>query len=397
MSRATREDLEFLRDAQAARVADSHWAAGSSLILLVVFLVVAWYWASHARLDEITRGDGLVVPSSREQVIQSLEGGILVELPVREGDIVERDQVLVRIDDTRSGASLREGEAKRQSLRAELARLQAEATGGEPQFAADLPAEIVARERQAYSSRLTALRAAEQSLQHNLALAEQELAMTEPMVARGAVSEVEVLRLRRGIIELKGQIEDRRNSFRAEARGNQATREAELAGVEAILAARADEVKRSALRAPVRGVVKNIKITTVGGVIGPGQDIMELVPIEDQLLVEARIRPGDVAFLRPGQKATVKITAYDYTVYGSLHGHLEHISADTILDENPPHERYYRVYVRTDTTELEGKRGRLPIIPGMVASVELMTGEKTVLEYIMKPLLKMRDAALHER
>lgn len=221
--------------------------------------------------------------------------------------------------------------------------------------------------------------------------------MTEPMVARGAVSEVEVLRLRRGIIELKGQIEDRRNSFRAEARGNQATREAELAGVEAILSARADEVKRSALRAPVRGVVKNIKITTVGGVIGPGQDIMELVPIEDQLLVEARIRPGDVAFLRPGQKATVKITAYDYTVYGSLHGQLEHISADTIIDENPPHERYYRVYVRTDTTELEGKRGRLPIIPGMVASVELMTGDKTVLEYIMKPLLKMRDAALHER
>lgn len=230
MSRASREDLEFLRDAQAARVADSHWAAGSSLILLVVFLVVAWYWASHARLDEITRGDGLVVPSSREQVIQSLEGGILVELPVREGDIVERDQVLVRIDDTRSGASLREGEAKRQSLRAELARLQAEATGGEPEFASDLPADIVARERKAYASRLTALRAAESSLLNNLKLAEQELAMTEPMVARGAVSEVEVLRLRRGIIELKGQIEDRRNSFRAEARGNQATREAELAG-----------------------------------------------------------------------------------------------------------------------------------------------------------------------
>ena len=147
----------------------------------------------------------------------------------------------------------------------------------------------------------------------------------------------------------------------------------------------------------MRGTVKNIKVTTVGGVIGPGQDIMEIIPIEERLLIEAKIRPADVAFLHAGQAATVKLTAYDYTIYGSLHGHLEHISADTIIDENPPHERFYRVYVRTDAATLAGKKGPLPVISGMVATVEVLTGHKTVLEYLLKPVLKTRDNALHER
>ncbi len=179
-------------------------------------------------------------------------------------------------------------------------------------------------------SRQTAVEDSAASLKRNLELAEKELAMTQPMVARGAVSEVEVLRLQRQIIELKGQIQDRRNSFKAEARGKQAEKEAELGGVTELLTARKDEVQRSLVRSPMRGTVKNIKVTTVGGVIGPGQDIMEIIPIEDRLFIEAKIRPADVAFLHAGQKATVKLTAYDYTIYGSLHGHLEHISADTI-------------------------------------------------------------------
>ena len=396
-TRVPKADLPFLRAARAAEIAESHPFAGSSLLLMIVFLIVAVMWATSAELDEVTRGDGAVVPSSREQVIQSLEGGILAELSVREGDVVEKGQVLLRIDDTRSGASLREGQVKSQSLRAEIARLQAEAGGTRPQFPADIASVIIDRERKTYVSRLTAVEESATSLKRNLELAEKELAMTEPMVARGAVSEVEVLRLQRQIIELKGQIQDRRNSFKAEARGKQAEKEAELGGVTELLTARTDEVQRSLVRSPMRGTVKNIKVTTLGGVIGPGQDIMEIIPIEDRLLIEAKIRPADVAFLHAGQEATVKLTAYDYTIYGSLRGHLEHISADTIIDENPPHERFYRVYVRTDAATLAGKTGPLPVISGMVATVEVLTGHKTVLEYLLKPVLKTRDNALHER
>ncbi|MCC6707430.1 MAG: HlyD family type I secretion periplasmic adaptor subunit [Gammaproteobacteria bacterium] len=395
--RVAKADVPFLRAARAAQVADSHPFAGSSLLLLVFFLLAALLWADHAALDEVTRGQGAVVPSSREQVIQSLEGGILAELAVREGDVVEKGQILLRIDDTRSGASLREGEVKSHSLRAEIARLQAEAAGTTPRFPSDIEPAIIERERKNFVSRQTAVEDSAASLKRNLELAEKELAMTQPMVARGAVSEVEVLRLQRQIIELKGQIQDRRNSFKAEARGKQAEKEAELGGVTELLTARKDEVQRSLVRSPMRGTVKNIKVTTVGGVIGPGQDIMEIVPVEDRLLIEAKIRPADVAFLHAGQKATVKLTAYDYTIYGSLHGHLEHISADTLADENPPHERFYRVYVRTDTAVLNGKKGPLPVIPGMVATVEVLTGHKTVLEYLLKPVLKTRDNALHER
>ena len=395
--RVNKADVPFLRAARAAQIADSHPFAGSSLLLLVLFLLVGFLWADNASLDEVTRGEGAVVPSSREQVIQSLEGGILAELTVREGDIVEKGQVLLRIDDTRSGASLREGELKSQSLRAEIARLQAEAAGTSPQFPKDIEASVIERERKNYVSRLTAVEESAASLKRNLELAEKELGMTQPMVARGAVSEVEVLRLQRQIIELKGQIQDRRNSFKAEARGKQAEKEAELSGIAEVLTAKKDEVSRSLVRSPMRGTVKNIKVTTLGGVIGPGQDIMEIIPIEERLLIEAKIRPADVAFLHAGQKATVKLTAYDYTIYGSLHGHLEHISADTLTDENPPHERFYRVYVRTDSAALNGKKGPLPVIPGMVATVEVLTGHKTVLEYLLKPVLKTRDNALHER
>lgn len=395
--RAARGDARFLRDARAAQIAESHPFAGLSLVLLLAVLLTGWRWADSAVLDEVTRGEGKVIPSSREQVIQSLEGGILAELLVREGDVVEHGQVLLRIDDTRSGASLREGEIRTHVLEAEIARLRAEANGAAPVFPDDARPDIVERERKLFQSRRNALNESIASLVRNLRLAEEELSMTEPMVARGAVSEVEVLRLKRDIIELRGRIQDRRNSFRTEARERLAEKEAELAAAEEIVTARADQVTRSTVRAPMRGTVKNIRVRTVGGVIGPGQDIMEIVPLEDRLLVEARIRPADVAFLRPGQPATVKITAYDYSIYGGLEGELVQIGADTISDEQNPQETYYRAYVRTESAHLEGKDGPLPIIPGMIASVEVLTGHKTVLEYLLKPVLKVRDTALRER
>ncbi len=393
----TRRDRRFLRDVRAARVNDSNPLAGFSLLLLVIVLAAGWRWADMAVLDEVTRGEGTVVPSSREQVIQSLEGGILVDLAVREGDTVEKGEVLLRIDDTRSGASLREGQSRAAVLRAEIARLRAEAAAGQPAWPADLDPGLVARERALFESRRRALEESVASVARSLRLAEEELGMTEPMVERGAVSAVEVIRLKREVIDLKGKIRDQRNTFRTDARATLAEKEAELAGITEVLTAREDQVERSVIRAPMRGTVKNIRVTTLGGVIGPGEDIMEIVPLEDRLLVEARIRPSDVAFLRPGQPATVKLSAYDYSIYGSLEGRLEQISADTISDETNPDERYYRIYVRTKTAHLDGKDGPLPIIPGMVATVEVLTGHKTVLEYLLKPVLKVRDSALRER
>ncbi len=395
--RRARKDARYLPDARSALLLDANPLAGLSLLLMLVVLVSGLLWADSAVLDIVTRGTGKVIPSSREQVIQSLEGGILAELYVREGDVVETGDRLLRIDDTRSAASYQEGEAKRQALRAAIARLQAEAAGKAPAFPADLPAELVASERKLYQSRRKALEEGLAGLNRSLALARQELELTEPLVEQGVASRVELLRLRREVNDLRVQIRDRRNAFRAEARKELSAREAELARVEALNRARADQVRRTVIRSPVRGTVKNIRVTTLGGVIQPGQEIMQIVPLEDRLLIEARIRPPDIAFIHPGQKATVKITAYDFSIYGGLEGVVKHISADTIQDERNPKESYYRVLIRTDKAHLEGREGPLPIIPGMTATVEILTGHKSVLEYLLKPVIKTFDNALHER
>ena len=392
-----RKDAAFLADARAATMIDHQPLAGMSLLLLVLAVGAFFLWASRATLDEVTVGSGKVIPSSREQVIQSLEGGILADMLVHEGDTVEKGQVLLRIDDTRFDASYREGSLRAQDLRATIARLKAEAGKGEPVFPKDLPASLVEAERKLFNSRRHALWQSTGALQRSLDLASQELHMTEPLVSKGAVSEVEVLRLKRQVNDMRGKIQERVNTFRAEARGELAKKEAELASIREKNRARKDQVKRTVVRSPVRGTVKNIRMTTVGGVIQPGMNIMEIVPLEDQLLIEARIRPGDVAFLHPGLPATVKITAYDYNIYGGLEGRLEQISADTISDERNPKETYYRIIVRTNNAHLQGTEGPLPIIPGMVATVEILTGHKTVLDYILKPILKARSNALRER
>ena len=371
--------------------------ASFSLLLLVVTLGAFYFWADTSIIDEVTSGQGKVVPSSHEQVIQNLEGGILSEMLVREGDIVQKDQILLRIDNTKSGASLREGQGKADALRAEIARLQAEASEGEPEFPAALDESYRAREQKLFLTRKKSLEEGVSSLQHTMHLAESELGMTEPLVARGAVSEVEVLRLKREISDMKGRIQERINTFRTEAQAMMSEKEAELASIHEVVTERKDSYVRSEIRSPMSGTVKNIKVTTLGGVIGPGQDIMEIVPLEDKLLVEAKIKPADVAFLRPEQQAIVKISAYDFSIYGGLKGHLERISADTILDETDRKESYYRVYVLTDSAHLDGKDGPLPILPGMVATVDVLTGRKSVLDYLLKPILKVKNSALRER
>jgi adhesin transport system membrane fusion protein len=282
-------------------------------------------------------------------------------------------------------------------LQAKVARLRAEAEGSKLVFGADISAQLRAIERNLYQSRQDALQQAVAAIARSQQFARDELEMTAPLVEQGIVSEVEVLRLRRQVNELSAKVQDRRNGFRAEARAQLAEAQAELAQLAQSNAARADQVRRTVVRALVRGTVKNIRTTSIGGVIAPGQAIMEIVPLEDRLLIEARVSPKDVAFLHPGLPATVKISAYDFSIYGGLRGKVEHISADTIADEHRNGESFYRIRVSTENAHIDGPNGPLPIIPGMIASVEVLTGHKSVLDYLLKPVLKTRAVALRER
>ena len=392
-------DLPFASDMQEALLTERPRGPGWTLVLLLALLAAGLAWAGLSRVEEITQGEGRVVPSSREQIIQSLEGGILQEMRVREGDVVAAGQPLLRIDPTKADSSLKEGVSKRLALQATAARLAAESRGTPLVFPADvaLDRSIVKNETQTFVARRRAVEESTGTLRRSRELLSREIAMIEPMVARGLVAEVELLRMRRQANDLELQIDERLNKYRTEAAGELTRVESELAQVTGVLTARQDLVDRTVIRAPLRGTVKNVRVTTIGGVIQPGQDIMEIVPLEDQLLVEARIPPSEVAFLSPGLAAKVKLTAYDYTSYGGLDGRVEFISADTLRDERKPgEENYYRVLVRTDKSVLVAGGKSLPIIPGMTATVEIRTGEKSVLDYLLKPVLRSREA-LRER
>jgi len=389
---------EFMSDVHAATMLDAKPWAGATLLLLILLMAAGYYWASNAVLDVVTVGSGRVIPSTREQIIQSLEGGILAEMLVKEGEVVDKDQVLLHIDDTRFDASYRETNSRISSLQAANARLRAEATGTALAFPPNSGADAVKLETDLYNSRRQQLDESVAALKRSYDLANSELQLTAPLVEKGVVSEVDLLRLERQVNELRANLQERQNKFRADARTEMAKNEAELTAITEGNTARADQVRRTIVRSPVRGTVKNIRVTTVGGIIQPGQDIMEIVPMEDQLLIEARIKPSDVAFLHPGLDAMVKITAYDFSIYGGLKATLEEISADTISDEKKPDESYYKIQVRTKESHLQDKDGKpLPIIPGMTATVEILTGHKTVLDYLLKPLLKAKESALRER
>nr|WP_228723108.1 HlyD family type I secretion periplasmic adaptor subunit [Limnobaculum xujianqingii] len=388
-----------MRDLQEALIEQKTPFSLIMLYLIGAILIIAIVWAKFARVEEITLGEGRIIPASREQIIQSLEGGILEELNVREGDIVEKGQVLLKIDPTRAGAVYREGVSKVIGLKGTITRLRAEAYGTPLVFPADVMAvpSVVKDETQAYGARKQTLDESVKTLQTSLKLAEDEINLSEPLMQKGLMSEVELLRMRRQANEFRLQIAERQNRFRSEANAELNKFESELAQSVENVAAREDVMNRTTIVAPVRGTVNNIKVTTVGGVIQQGGEIMAIIPLEDQLLVEAKIKPSDVAFLHPGLKATVKITAYDYAIYGGLSGTLEHISADTLKDEDKMRQgrgdtTYYRVLVRTDKAALTAKDKVFPIMPGMIATVEIRTGEKTILDYILKPVLKAREA-----
>ena len=390
-----------------ATVEDDERRASKTLVWATgITLLIGLAWASWFQLDEITRGQGKVIPSSREQVIQSLDTGILSEMLVREGNLVEKDQPLLQIDDARSGAVYREAQEKFMSLSAQAARLKAEAYGTPLNFPLELRQEpgLIQQETQAYNARKRALTESLRALDSSLDTVTRELNMIEPLVKQGVMSEVELLRLRRQQSDLMGQRAERQNRYLTDANNELVRVASELSQTKESASAREDAFRRTTIRSPMKGVIKNVQVTTVGGVIQAGQPILEIVPTEDEMLVEAYVKPADVAFLKVGQKAVVKLTAYDFNKYGGLEGVLEHLSPDTLRDErqkkpgNPVEleEGLYRILVRVKETE--GLRNGLKLTPspGMTATVEIRTGHKSVLEYLFRPLQSVTQA-LRER
>lgn len=400
-----KDDLQLVNDLNAALQKEKHHGQFWVIMLLFALLVVFVIWAYNSPLEEVTRGQGSIIPSSREQVIQSLDPGTIAEMRVQEGDIVEKDEVLLKLDDTRSSAILRESEAKVANLEAMLARLKAESYGTAIVFPAGISKDLQQRERAAYEARRRAMTDAVAGLGQSKAALDQEIRITAPMVKHGVVSEVELLRMQRESSDLAQQINQRKNDYAAKANEELVRVESELAQAKENMAMRADPVERSEVKAPMRGIVKDIKINTVGGVVTAGQEIMTIVPLDDKLLVEAYINPRDVAFIRPGLPAVVKISAYDYAIYGGLDGKVTLISPDTLSNQNRATDQlkldqnqvYYRMLVQTEGNTLRDKNGKeLPIIPGMVATVDVKTGEKTVFQYLIKPITRLKQA-LRER
>ena len=373
--------------------------ANGVLYATLAFFVAAFIWAQRSVIDEVTIGQGRVIPSSLVHVVQNLEGGILSDLRVQEGAVVRKGDVLARIDDTGFSATYRESRTRELALRAAAARLSAEVRGAAPEFPADVRRErpdLIASETQLHRSREQELRQSVQMVERSLELVSQELKMAAPLVDKGALSEVDVLRLRRQENELRGALEDRRNKFAAEAQAELTRVQVELSRLRDTNVAAKDRVTRTVLTAPVHGVVKKLHVTTLGAVVQPGRDILEIVPLEDSLLVEAQVRPSDIAFIRPGQRAMVKITAYDFSIYGGLQGEVERISADTLVDERKG-ESYYKVMVRTKSAFLGRPDQPLAIIPGMTASADILTGRRSVLQYLLKPFNRVQERALRER
>ena len=399
------EDLKLINDLNAALQSEKHTGYFSIISLFLSFIIAFIIWAYFSPLEEVAQGQGRIIPSSREQLVQSLDPGTIPEMLVKEGDTVEKGQILLRLDDTRSSAILRESQAKVENLEAMVARLQAEAYNTNLVFPDHISDELKKREEAAYVSRRRAMEEQVSGLRQSKNVLEQQIAIAEPMVKRGVMSQVDLLRMQRDSHDLEAQITERQNRYTTDASNELVKTESELAQAKENMAMRADPVERSQIRAPMKGIVKNIRINTIGGVVNAGQDILEIVPIEDNLLVEAYIRPNDVAFIRPGLPAVVKLTAYDYAIYGGLQGEVTLISPDTLSDEKRNASElklnmnnvYYRILVKTSGSHLVDKNGNeMPIIPGMVATVDIKTGEKTVFQYLIKPITRMKQA-LRER
>ena len=434
------EDVDLTTDIRTSILAQTPRGGRSILWVVMALFVLFIVWAYYSEIEQVTRGDGKVVPSTQIQIVQNLEGGILSEIMVDVGELVKKDQLLLRIDETRFSSSFKQNRGKYLSFKAKAARLLAEANGANfkvPQEVIDEKPEIGVREKELFESRKREFNSSMQILREQIsqkkheyrelttkleelnrtfALLNKELELTRPLVAQGAVSEVEVLHLERQASAMQGEIatikqtipkaESKLQETQLELREhqlaffNKAKSELndvlpELDDVSASAIAIEDRLRRTNVRSPVTGTINRLLVNTEGGVIQPGMDLVEIVPLEDTLVVETNIKPADIAFLRPNQEAKVKFTAYDFTIYGGLDAKLEHISADSITDENG--NSFYLVRLRTNKNFLGPETNPLPIIPGMVASVDILTGKKTILAYLLKPVLRAKYMALREQ
>ncbi|GAB2565117.1 HlyD family type I secretion periplasmic adaptor subunit [Dyella jejuensis] len=388
-------DAKYVNDLHEALLAQSLPATRITLCVIAVVLVIGMTWAHFARVEEVTRAEGKVVSQSREQDIQSLDGGILADMRVHEGEQVSKGQLLLKIDPTRAQVGYREVLSKVIGLKGTVARLKAEAYDTPLVFPEEVrkDAKVVKEETDAYRARRHALDQAVASLQRSYDLSAKELALSEPLMHKGLVSEVEILRMRRDANSLQAQIVEQRNRFKAEANSQLAQAQLELAQTSENLVGHADALERTDVVAPLDGVVTNIRITTLGGVIKPGETILQVSPVDEPLWVEGKIKPSEVGFVHPGQPATIKLSAYDYGIYGALKGVVKVVSADTLEDERKPNEeRFYRVLVQSDQRTLHAGGKALPIIPGMTATIDIRTSEKTIQDYILKPVFKAREA-----
>lgn len=433
-------DLRFMPETDAAELESLPLSSHLILWFSAAFVIIAIIWANFATLDEVARAEGRVIPSSQVQIVQNFEGGILASVNAVQGQRVGAGDILLVLDDTRFASSYKEGQLTSAALQIRIARLESELSGSAFKVGPELLAvhpeqvrdelrlhtsriaeqksalDILTQQRRQYEQSLAELKAAAQKLSRNADLASQELDLTEPLVAKGAVSQVEILRLQAAVNESLGQLEETELAIPgAEAAIEEATEKISERKQQFISAAQAelndtktelgrlnisnitleDRVARTTVRSPVDGTVNRILVNTIGAVVQPGMDLIEIVPANDTLLVEARIRPADIAFVHPGQEATVKLTAYDFSIYGGLDAVLELISADSIVDDRGEH--YFQIQVRTHRNHLGSLDNPLPIIPGMVATVDIMTGQKTVMDYILKPLKRAQASAMSER
>lgn len=433
------EDLGYTSSISEAMLEQAPRGASALLWVMALFILAALLWANWATLDEITRGNGEIIPSRQLQVVQNLEGGIVSDILVREGDLVDRGQVLMRIEDKRFVSSVKESEVRGLELRAKAARLSAEAGGEALEVPEEFPEEykylldqeinlyetrqqelkanlaVLGRQRDQRSQEMKEAQSRQQQVRRSYDLLLREMRITEPLLSEGVISEVEYLRLKRQVNDLRGElssielslpriqstideIEQKRSEmelqFRNTARAELNDVLAERARLQQTLSGMQDRIRRTEVRAPIKGTIKQLLINTIDGVVRPGDPLLNIVPWEDRLLIEARIRPSDIGQLRVGQPAIVKVSAYDFSIYGGLPAKLIYISPSTILDEKD--ETYYLVRLETENPFL-GENRELPLMAGMTVSVDIVTGEKTVMQYLLKPITKARQRALTER
>lgn len=391
-------DLEYMQDVREALMAQATPGSSAVLYVMVLLTIIAIVWASISRVDEVTQAEARVIPTSREQVVNSMEGGVLAELLVTEGDTVEKGQAIVRLDPMRFESQYQEGVSRQLGLKAARSRARAEAFGLPLSFPSEVAAhqQLVSSETQAYQARKKTLEESISALRKSQSLIANEIQISEKLAAQGLFSMVELSRLRRQDNELSQQIAERINKFRADANAEIVRIETDLAQLAPNLNARLDIFKRTTLKAPVNGVVKNLRITTLGAAVPPSAPILDIVPADAKLLFEARLDPKDVSHVHPGLPVAIKLAAYDSAIFGELAGTVKLVSPDTFREDAKPSENaqggYYRVMIESTLDPANSRQKNMQIIPGMTATAQIKTGDKTIMQYMMKPLSKAKEA-----